>query len=79
MELTHRSIMTIPSTIITCTLSHVNEKFINVNPCTTTQAHHDPTPFIAHHQSIQERARLLQVKLFDQRSLRGGTIAQTIL
>ena len=77
IELTiERFTQTIPSTIQTSTLSHVNKEIINVNPCTTTQAHHDSAPFITHYQSIQECARLLQVKLFGPCSLTSGITAQ---
>ena len=67
----------ISSTIQMGTISHVNEEIINVNPSTTMQAHNDPTPTITHYQSKQERACLLQVKLFGLRFVSGLELSST--
>ena len=62
--------------MIPSTLSHINEEIINVNPYIITQIHHGLTPTLTHNHSIQERARILQVKLFGPHSLTGGITAQ---
>ena len=79
MELTtKKSTQMIPSIVQTKT--HANEGIITVNPCVTTHVHHYPTPTLTHyHQSIQEWARLLQIKLFGPRSLVGGITAPCTL
>ena len=60
----------ITSTIQSCTPSHTNKEIINTIPSTaTSQSPHELEQTITHHPSIQERAWLLQVKLFGQHSL----------
>ena len=80
MELTtEKSTQMIPLTIQT--KNHANEGIIIVNPsATTTHVHLDPISTLTHYyQSIQEQARLLQVKLFGPRSLVGGITAPCTL